>query len=254
MGDSGWDFGGRVRVQDEENSEIAAESVADVAPTQRRVVWSLVRMTGPMATWEMEKALGGLHQSVSATVNHLHRMGALVNTGEKNSTPSGRPAWIYRAVTRAESDAAQGIVRVDPLPPGSPPVSPLRSPGRYEAPQGDPTCPVHGSTCRKVWHRADPAPGRPGSPQEGVPDHLVRLEREGKADVYVNPRKAEASSRDAARAATAEEERQRKIATPRVDPASHRLTFGGPLPCTKCDGTGGNLWEGCIYCGGKGLR
>jgi len=179
----------------------------------------VARKGEPFTTDEVWAHLGAafpVGKGMAARLNAAVRRGIITNTGEiRTSSRTGEHDHGQRLTVWVRSER-----RGDPPPQ----VSPLRS------------------------------PGRPGSPQEGVPDHLVRYERDGKADVYVNPRKAEASSRDAARAATAEEERQRKIATPRVDPASHRLTFGGPLPCTKCDGTGGNLWEGCIYCGGKGLR
>lgn len=209
----------------------------------------VARKGEPFTTDEVWAHLGAafpVSKGMAARLNAAVRRGIITNTGEiRTSSRTGDHDHGQRLTVWVRSER-----RGDPPPQ----VSPLRSPGRYEAPQGDPTCPVHGSTCRKVWHREDAAPGRPGSPQEGVPDHLVRYERDGKSDVYVNLRKAEASSRDAARAATAEEERQRKIATPRVDPASHRVTFGGPMPCGKCGGTGGNLLDACIYCGGKGLR
>jgi DnaJ-class molecular chaperone len=26
------------------------------------------------------------------------------------------------------------------------------------------------------------------------------------------------------------------------------------MPCDKCGGTGGTLWEACFACGGRGLR
>lgn len=208
----------------------------------------VARKGEPFTTDEVWAHLGAafpVSKGMAARLNSAVRRGLIHSTGEtRTSRRTGDHDHGQRLTVWVRSER-----RAEP-----PTVSPLRSPGRYEAPQGDPECPVHGSTCRKVWHRADPAPGTPRPSQEGVPDHLVRLEREGKADVYVNPRKAQASSLDAARIATAEEERQRKIATPRVDPASHRLTFGGPLPCTKCGGTGGNLLDACIYCGGKGLR
>jgi hypothetical protein len=234
MNTAGWDFGGRVRVQDEENSRIAAGSVEGIAPTQREIVWRLVRERGPMATWEIEEALQGLHQSISATVNHLHRMGALVNTGTKNRTPSGRPSWIYRAVTQEEADRAMGVTRPDPLPPGKT-VSPLRG-----SPPAQCSC-GEGPVGHSTSHTSTERPG------------IVRISREGKTDQYMNIRATRAASVAAQERQRQEEADRVKKDTPRVDPRSHRLTFGGPVLCRRCGGTGGSLWEACFGCGGTGL-
>lgn len=142
-------------------------------------------------------------------------------------------------------------------------VSPVRSPGRYVPPGGDPGCPIHGSTCRKVWHREDP-PKPDCSCGEGPVGHstthtstdkpgVVRISREGKTDQYMNVAATRAASVQAQAVQSREDEIARQKATPRVDPRSHRLTFGGPVLCRRCGGTGGTLWEGCFGCGGTGL-
>jgi hypothetical protein len=83
---------------------------------------------------------------------------------------------------------------------------------------------------------------------------IVRIVRAGKTDQYVNVGLAEAEAQATARAAGAEEERRVLASTPRVDPTSHRVTFGGPRPCEKCGGTGGSRLEMCYRCDGTGLR
>lgn len=102
-----------------------------------------------------------------------------------------------------------------------PVVSPLRSPEAVAVPAGDP--------------------------------NYRLVQREGKPDQYLNVRKAESQAANARLQASREEEVSRQKATPRVDPRSHRLTFGGPVLCRSCKGTGGSLWEACLRCSGTGL-
>jgi hypothetical protein len=82
---------------------------------------------------------------------------------------------------------------------------------------------------------------------------IVRISREGKTDQYMNVRATRAAAAQHQEQQRREDEVARKKATPRVDPRSHRLTFGGPVLCRRCGGTGGTLWEGCFGCGGTGL-
>jgi hypothetical protein len=91
-------FDGPVITNRDENSRAAAESVQPYASSQRRRVWLLInRYPRGLACWEVEEITGGLHQSVSATINWLYTHKWLVRDG-KNKTPSGRSAHIYRAV------------------------------------------------------------------------------------------------------------------------------------------------------------
>lgn len=189
-------------------------------------------------------------------------VGAIMNA-------ASRQGWIERVgfdkAERANQHAAlisswRGIPEKIPNREG---VSPIRSPGRYVPPAGDPGCPIHGSTCRKVWHREDP-PKPDCSCGEGPVGHstthtstdkpgVVRISREGKTDQYMNIAATRAASAQAQVLQSREDEIARQKATPRVDPRSHRLTFGGPVLCRRCGGTGGTLWEGCYGCGGTGL-
>lgn len=117
--DWGWDFGGPVIHNPDPNSQAAAHSVEPYAPKSRATVWRLIRDTdGGLACWQVEEITGGLHQSVSATINWLHNAGALVRVG-KNKTPTGRAAYIYRATSRRDAQPE----RVAPVPQG--PTSPL---------------------------------------------------------------------------------------------------------------------------------
>lgn len=79
------------------NSQAAAASMVDIAPGKRREVYLLVRDHGPIATWQLEGLTGWPHETVSARVYELHRMGAIVRAGA-NTTPSGRKAHTYLAV------------------------------------------------------------------------------------------------------------------------------------------------------------
>jgi hypothetical protein len=88
------------------NSQSAARSVEGHAPASRAHVWRLIRDSpNGLACWEVEQMTGGLHQSVSATINWLRNHGALTVSGRRNKTPSDRWADIYLARTKAEAEA-----------------------------------------------------------------------------------------------------------------------------------------------------
>jgi predicted transcriptional regulator len=48
----------------------------------------------PCAEWQVEAALGLLHQTASARVYELHEAGLIVRRG-KSRTPTGRPCHLY---------------------------------------------------------------------------------------------------------------------------------------------------------------
>lgn len=243
----------------------AKEAARMVRPgSQRRALLEAHRENPRGMTDEEAAAAAGISpgSEYATRCSELVRAGLLEDTGKSREGSSGM-ARMVRKITPAGRAALLGET-----------VSPLRSPGRYEAPLGDPECPEHGATCRKVWHRAvqEAAEGDPGEKGEpplcscgkGYVGHtdthestdrpgIVRIVREGRTDQYMNIAAVERASHAAALQASAEEERQRKAKTPRVDPASHRLTFGGPLLCPRCGGTGGSLLEACYRCSGTGL-
>jgi len=119
---------------------------------------------------------------------------------------------------------------------------------------------VVGSTGRRMilWglpREIVPNPVSPlrGSPRDTSDPNIKRVTREGKPDQYLNVRRAQSMAANQSRIAAEEERVRVQKATPRVDPSTHRLTFGGPVLCKDCGGTGGSLWEACIRCGGGGL-
>jgi len=151
----------------------------------------------------------------------LVAQGLLVDTGDRVTGSTGRRMILW------------GLPRqIVPNP-----ISPLRgSPAKVEQ------CSCgEGPVGHSTSHETSDRPG------------IVRMVREGKTDQYVNLRLARSQSQQAKVQASREEEEARKKATPRVDPRSHRLTFGGPTICRRCGGTGGSLWEACYGCSGTGL-
>ena len=157
--------------------------------------------------------------------SELQRRGLLENT---NGTRAGRsgPARVVRRITRLGLQS----LRVE--------AEAVVSPRRGSPP--DCSC-GRGPVGHTTEHESTDRPG------------IVRMIREGKTDQYLNLRAIEAQSRSDAVKATREDEQRRKAKTPRVDPSTHRLTFGGPVICRKCGGTGGSLLEACYMCGGTGL-
>lgn len=77
---------------------------------------------------------------------------------------------------------------------------------------------------------------------------ILKVEREGKTDQYVNLDRARAQALDAQRA-TAWEEQARAASRPRV--TNLRIAFGEDV-CRYCKGTGGTTAEACWRCGGSG--
>ena len=83
---------------------------------------------------------------------------------------------------------------------------------------------------------------------------IVRIVREGKTDQYMNVRRIEAETEARTRAEKLQAETKARDDAPRVDPRSHRLVLGGPVPCRYCKGTGGTVRDACVYCAGEGVR
>lgn len=81
------------------NAESAAayESIAEDAPRLRRAVliWTQRRGWWGTTSDEAEQGLGLSHQTVSARITEAKRIGALVDSGRRRRTRSGRTAAVY---------------------------------------------------------------------------------------------------------------------------------------------------------------
>lgn len=75
----------------------------------------------------------------------------------------------------------------------------------------------------------------------------IRVEREGKPDQYIDPRRAAAESAQAMRTL---EDRERAN-QPRIPPGQLRIVFG-EIVCRWCRGTGGTVERACWSCSGTG--
>lgn len=222
---------GQARHSDPWTSKAAAEIVR---PGSQRYLLLEAHSRTPGGMTDEEAAIEAgisLSSEYATRCSELVRAGMLVDTGHSREGRSGM-ARMIRDITQ-KGTAALGISWSEAP----------RSPGRYVPPAGDPECPVHGSTCRKVWHRGDP----PADP------NFRLIQRPGKPDQYLNVRKAEAQAQEAQAQQIREDGIAQRKRTPRLDPSTHRLVFGGPVLCRRCKGTGGNLLEMCFGCGGTGL-
>lgn len=87
----------------------AAISVADTAGTLRSQVFAFVarRDQNGATCWEAERDMGLRHQTASARIRELAQSGALVDSGRKRRTETGRLAvvWIAKAVAEKEMAA-----------------------------------------------------------------------------------------------------------------------------------------------------
>jgi hypothetical protein len=82
-----------------DTSLAAALSVIQGAENIRRRVYRYIRDTGETGATcdEVEIALEGRHTTISARIRELSIMHAIVDTGDRRPTSSGRSARIYRA-------------------------------------------------------------------------------------------------------------------------------------------------------------
>ncbi len=87
-------------------SDVAADMIADFAPTQQARVEAFVRSRRwhGATNSEVQIALGMLMQSVCPCTNALVRRGLLVDSGRRRKTPSGRPAAVWIAAEFAEQN------------------------------------------------------------------------------------------------------------------------------------------------------
>ena len=80
----------------QETSIAAHESQDPSAKARReRQILAYIKTEGDATCWEVETALGLLHQSVSPTITRLRNAGHLVDTGERRPTNTGRMAIVW---------------------------------------------------------------------------------------------------------------------------------------------------------------
>jgi predicted ArsR family transcriptional regulator len=68
-----------------------------VRARREQQILEYIKTTGGATCWEIENALGLLHQSASATITRLRNAGHLVDTGERRPTNTGRMATVWGA-------------------------------------------------------------------------------------------------------------------------------------------------------------
>lgn len=86
-------------VRGSDTSEGASESMKDYAPRLRRLVYSkyLERDGAELTCDEIEVIFNMRHQTASARIYELVKMGLLIDTGKRRLTRSGRKARVLTA-------------------------------------------------------------------------------------------------------------------------------------------------------------
>lgn len=209
----------------------AQEAARLVRPgSQRRLLLEAHRENPKgMTDEEAAEAAGiSLASEYATRCSELKAARLLVDTGKSREGAAGMQRMIRRIT-------GEGIIALaDP-----PVVSPLRG--------GHAVQTVGITDTGEMVHRDPWGPDQPTDPNYRL------VQRPGKPDQYINVRKAESQASTARLQQTREDEVSRQKQTPRVEPSTHRLTFGGPVLCRSCKGTGGSLWEACLRCSGTGL-
>jgi predicted ArsR family transcriptional regulator len=82
-----------------QDTSIAAFESLDPEVKARREeqILEYVETQGGATCWEIERALGLMHQSASACITKLRKAGHLVDSGERRPTNTGRMAKVWRA-------------------------------------------------------------------------------------------------------------------------------------------------------------
>jgi len=70
----------------------------EIKARRKRQVFGFIKSNGGATCWEIETALGLLHQSASATITHLRKTGHLADTGKRRPTNTGRLATVWGVV------------------------------------------------------------------------------------------------------------------------------------------------------------
>lgn len=84
-------------VAESETSAEAAASVAPVTGDLRNMVLNHIRRSGGATCDECEVALELAHQTCSARVTELRKLGLIVDSGQKRKTRSNRNAAVWEA-------------------------------------------------------------------------------------------------------------------------------------------------------------
>jgi hypothetical protein len=97
-------YGGRPpHVRNSDTSREAAESVLDDARRLRGVVYMRIASSGlvGMTCDEVEEAMNGRHQTISARIKELLNEGRIIDSGKRRATRSKRQARVYLATQNA---------------------------------------------------------------------------------------------------------------------------------------------------------
>jgi hypothetical protein len=80
-----------------QETSVAAHDSLDPEAKARRAnqIRAYIENNGDATCWEVESALGLLHQSASSTITKLRKDGHLIDSGERRRTNTGRMAIVW---------------------------------------------------------------------------------------------------------------------------------------------------------------
>ena len=87
-------------VRGSDTSRAAAESMVSNTGRLKQMIIAHLRIEGGCTCDEIEVALSMRHQTASARIRELRDSGAIVDTGERRKTRSGRNAAVYTLVIK----------------------------------------------------------------------------------------------------------------------------------------------------------
>ncbi len=91
-----WLYGGAPPSVAEDTSRIAAGSVRRSSSSMRALIGTYINREGGATRDEVEATLGLRHQTAGPRIRELVQLGAVVDSGQRRPTRSGRGAIVWR--------------------------------------------------------------------------------------------------------------------------------------------------------------
>ena len=85
--------------QNTDTSKAAADDMAPVAPSLKKLVLSALRNAGPMATFELADNLKRSYRSLQPRTSELRALGKIADSGQRRIDPdTGKATIVWKAI------------------------------------------------------------------------------------------------------------------------------------------------------------
>jgi predicted ArsR family transcriptional regulator len=84
------------RTDDMDTSHISAEMAEDMASRQKKMIYAALVNDGPQTSDEVARNIGLLPHQVIKRMSDLRNEGAVIDSGDRRRTRTGRPAAVWK--------------------------------------------------------------------------------------------------------------------------------------------------------------